>query len=164
MPSIQIEFSRERDGTVVTRYTRADGTATWERHTGPRADFFPIHDLIHYAVEDGLKLRNGFYPLIGAGWNIQDMDGKGPRGPLPPADVLVEYLVNLFAADLNSGSNLSAAELNAQMQAYAEQTGTPPLRAFTSGEWAATQAEFKRLRQAWVDVAPGNSLQLDYEG
>lgn len=163
MTALQIEFSRERDGTVVTRYTRADGTSTWERHAGPRAAYFPAHDLMHFAVERGLMLTEGFYPLVAAGWDIRDLDGKGPRGRMPPGAILVENLVGLFATELNSGQILSSAELNEQMHAYARTDGVTPMRAFADSELAATRSEITRLRREWMELLPGNSLRLAFE-
>ena len=100
MIAVQIEFRREPDEAVIARYTRADGTQTWERQKGERAVYFPAHDIIHFCVESVLKLRCGFYGLIANGWDVRDMDGKHDRGRLPADSILVEHLVGLFSSEL----------------------------------------------------------------
>jgi len=58
---LRIQFEKQRDGAVVFRCVRGDGTSTWQKHAGKAAIFFPFHDLTHYAVESTLRFRQGFY-------------------------------------------------------------------------------------------------------
>ena len=116
-PDLEITFTPRSDGSVVFRATRADGSATWQRHEGVRATFFPHHDLTHYAVETVLGARDGFYGLLAAGWDVADTGGKGARGPLPAEAVLVEHLVGLLDTERVGGAPpLRAAELAMQLE------------------------------------------------
>ena len=55
---MKIELSKRADGSSVLKLTRRDGTSDWQKQTGPQANFFPLHDLTHYAVETELGIRN----------------------------------------------------------------------------------------------------------
>ena len=68
---LRIQFEKQRDGAVVFRCTRDDGTVTWQKHVGKTAHFFPFHDLSHYVVESTFGFTEGFYGLIAAGWDIE---------------------------------------------------------------------------------------------
>ena len=69
---LKIKFTKRRDGSVISRFERADGTATWQRKDGPQARFFAVHDLEHYAVETTLGYQRGFYGLVAEGWDLAD--------------------------------------------------------------------------------------------
>ena len=122
-PELRVQLTKRPDGGAVLRCVRADGSATWQRQDGPRAMFFPFHDLTHLAVESTLGFRAGFYGLIADGWDIDDTGGKGRRGRLPPEAVLVEHVVGLFDRERVGG----AAPLSA-----AERGGAPPIRSRSS--------------------------------
>ena len=64
MAELRIQLTKRGDGDVVLRCIRADGSATWQRHRGRHAGFFPLHDLTHYVVETELRSRRGFYPEL----------------------------------------------------------------------------------------------------
>ena len=87
--AMRIELEKRSEGGAVLRCIRGDGTSSWQRHDGQQAAFFPFHDLTHYAVEQTLGLRDGFFGLVAAGWPIEATTGKGSRGPLPPGAVFV---------------------------------------------------------------------------
>ena len=61
---LAVRLTRKRDGAVVLELRRADGTTTWQKRTGPTAEFFAVHDLTHYAVETVLGYRRAFYGLV----------------------------------------------------------------------------------------------------
>ena len=52
---LRIQFEKQRDGAVVFRCTRDDGSVTWQKHVGKTAHFFPFHDLSHYVVLASLQ-------------------------------------------------------------------------------------------------------------
>ena len=125
IPELRVQFTKRTDGSVVLRCLRRDGSATWQRHE-KQATFFSFHDLSHFAVETTLGFRSGFYGLIADGWDIPDTSGKGKRGKLPAASVLVEHVVGLLDRERIGGASLlSAAEFNAQID---EMAGVDPTR------------------------------------
>src|SRR5206468_12372578 len=49
-PELRVQFTKRKDGSVVLRCVRKDGSATWQRHD-KHATFFSYHDLSHFVVE-----------------------------------------------------------------------------------------------------------------
>src|SRR6185295_15746644 len=122
---LRIEFTKRADGNVILKCVRRDGSATWQRHE-KHAVFFGFHDLTHFAVETTLGFRSGFYGLIADGWDIEDTTGKGKRGKLSGASVLVEHVVGLLDRERAGGAApLPAADFNAQID---EMVGRDPSR------------------------------------
>jgi hypothetical protein len=111
MSSLRIQFERRNDGTVL-RCIRADGTVTWQRTNGRQGTFFPIHDLTHYAVETVLGTRRGFFGLVAAGWDLEETNGKGARGPLPDETLIVEHLVGLLNREAAAGVEWTTEDIN----------------------------------------------------
>ena len=57
----------------------------------------------------------GFYGLIASGWSIEDSNGKGVPGALPPEAGEVEVLVGLFDTERASATLWTADEFNEAM-------------------------------------------------
>src|SRR6185295_12352139 len=112
---LRVEFTKRTDGNVILKCVRRDGSASWQRHD-KHAAFFGFHDLTHFAVESTFGFRSGFYGLIADGWDIEDTTGKGKRGKLSAASVLVEHVVGLLSGERAGGAApLSADDFNAQI-------------------------------------------------
>lgn len=163
MPDLLIQLSKRADGHVVLRCIRADGSATWQRHHGRMAGFFPLHDLTHYAVETELGFRRGFYGLIADGWDIADTGERPTRGPLPQEAVAVEHLVGLLDVQRANGSEWSADELNAEIAGLAAARQFPCPRAFTGGEWTRVRTRLHELFARWIVLPPGATLELTFD-
>jgi hypothetical protein len=160
VPDLVIALTKRPDGDVVLRCTRADGSATWQRHRGGRAAFFPLHDLTHYTVERELGVRRGFFGLIAQGWDIGDTDGKSPRGPLPPDAIAVEDLVGAMDLQRASGTRWSAADLNEHLAARAAREGRPAPRPLTDEDLARLRARWHDLLEQWTELPGGGTLEL----
>ena len=155
---LQVQFTKRTDGNVVLRCTRKDGSATWKRYDN-QAPFFSRHDLSHFAAETGLGLTRGFFGLIAEGWDISDMDGKGPRGR-PDSSVPVENIVGLLTQEqAGVAGPFTATEFNAQLETM---TGQPLLRPLTDAELEAVRARMDSLFRQWVDTPSGSTLDLIY--
>ena len=155
---LQVQFAKRADGNVVLRCTRKDGSSTWKRYDN-QAAFFSRHDLSHFAVETVLGLTRGFFGLIAEGWDISDMDGKGPRGR-PDGSVPVENIVGLFTQEhAGVAGPFTATEFNAQLEAM---TGQPLLRPLTDAELEAVRTRIDFLYQQWADTPSGSTLDLSY--
>ena len=161
-PDLEITFRARTDGDVVLRCVRADGSATWQRQSGPRARFFPLHDLTHYAVETALGARDGFYGLIAAGWDIADTDGKGARGRLPPEAVLVEHLVGLMTQERIGGSEALTTADVAALLAPMVAAGEVPRHAVTDAGLAGVRELRDELHDAWARCPIDTPLTLGY--
>lgn len=162
MRVLEIELIKEPDGSVNARYLRPNGTVAWQRHRGDRAAFFPRHDLVHFAVEMTLALKEGFYGMLAQGWELAEMDGKQPRGPLPTESILTEHLVNLLSTEFSSPERLGAAEVNALMAGYAQQRGDPRMRDLTDADLTAIRVLLADLTERWRRLPSGGALALRY--
>ena len=161
-PDLEITFRTRADGSVVMRCVRRDGTVTWQVQSGPRAMFFPLHDLTHYAIETTLAARDGFFGLVAAGWDIAETDGKGARGRLPPEAALVEHLVGLLTQERIGGSApLSAADVASLLDPLVR-TGELPAFRLDDGALSRARAERERLHDAWARCPVDVPLSLSF--
>jgi len=162
MPEMVIRLTKRRDGSVVLRCDRADGTATWQRQNGQLASVFPFHDMTHYVVESELGFRSGFFGLVANGWDISDTGGKSARGPLPPEAVVVEQVVGLFDVQRALGVEWTADEMNEHARTYVSGRGGPEVRSLTGEEIARVRARVQQLVQRWKEMAPDETLELPF--
>jgi hypothetical protein len=157
-----IELTKRKDGNTVLRCVRDDGTVTWQRNESQRALFFPVHDLMHYAVETELGFRRGFYGLIAEGWDIAETTGKTSRGALPNETLEVEYLVSAFSAESASGDVAIAAEFNQLAGTFAAAKGMPQPRQMSDQELLRVRLRFDELATKWRALATDGAMQLSF--
>ena len=161
---LTITLSVKSDGSVTVQCKRADGSATWQRHQGPRARYFPFHDLSHYAVETTLGARDGFYGLIAAGWDIVDTSGKGARGPVPAEALLVEQLVGLFDRERVGGAPpMTAEEMHAHLDSLGVSSQFREVSPLTEETLNAVRAARERLFDAWGVTQPERPFELTFD-
>jgi hypothetical protein len=102
---LRIFFTRDKDGgdRPLMRIERDDGTSTWS----PTTPFFVEHDLLHYALETTLGLRNAFWGLMNLGWEISSFEERQPGSrkavQLPDEAYLAEGLVGMMHVDVLEG-------------------------------------------------------------
>src|SRR5262245_10963008 len=161
MNDLTIKFTKKRDGSVVSRFERADGTTTWLRKDGPNAWFFVAHDLTHYAVETILGYRRGFYGLVAEGWDLSDFGTPWPRGPLPADAEPAELVVGFLDMERAEMSELSAADFNAKAAVYfsTHKLDNPPI--LDDHQLRAMRAKARELHIRWGKLADGDTLELN---
>ena len=160
MQPITIRFKKGKDGPHSLVCTRADGTMTMQHQAN---GFFPVHDLMHYAVEKAFRYRRGFYGLIAEGWNIEDFAAPWPRGPLPPDLDPVEHVVSALSMEGATGERATAEKVNWTIAMYYEQHApgiAPPT--ITDEPLDAARAVGAQLRQKWFATPPGGSIELTF--
>jgi hypothetical protein len=157
-----IEFAKQKDGSAVLRCTRDDDSVTWQKQEGKYAAFFPIHDLMHYAVETELGFSRGFYGLIGEGWDIAETTGKTARGALPNETLEVEYLVSAFSAERASGDMTSAAEFNQLAATFAKAKEMPEPRQLSDQELRRVRSRFDDLAKKWRALPADAAIELPF--
>lgn len=162
MPRLRITFTKKPDGTVVSRYERADGTATWQRIDGPNAAFFALHDLTHYAVETVLGHQKGFYGLLVDGWNVTDFGTPWPHGPLPSDLDPSEHLVGLLDAERASGATWGADEFNAPLAAHQAAFTASHTPLLDEATLACLRATVRQLHARWLALPVGETLALAF--
>jgi len=163
LPLLRISIQKRSDGGAVLRCTRDDGSVTWQKQEGPRAAFFPRHDLTHFAVESVLGLRRGFYGLIAEGWDIPDTEGKGPRGPLPDEAVAVEHLVGLLDLERAGVADWTADAVNREAAEWAARAGRHAGRSVSDDDLARVRSCMRELFSRWAGVPPGETLELRFD-
>ena len=167
LPRLDIRLKRHADGSASITLTRADGSVTWQRQKGSLALVFPSHDLTHYAVEQTLGFRHGFFGLVADGWEIADFTTPWPRGPIPAEAREVEMLVGLFSGMRANHGSCDAAELNGQLrQLIAESRFADDItpRVLRDAEVDAVRQARDALLARWGTIAPGNAMELEFAG
>ncbi len=165
MPDLIIRMKKKTDGTSALSCTRADGSVTWQRQQGRSGQFFPRHDLTHYAVETVLGHRRGFYGLIAEGWDFGDFGAPWPRGPLPANAEPAELIVGLLDAERASNVEWTLAELTAAAEKFITTLGESavlPTPLLTEEQLARIRARRRELFARWDAVVPGATLELEW--
>lgn len=168
MPDLTIRLKRHPDGTASLTCVRADGSSTWQRQNGSLGQFFPPHDLTHYAVETTLGYHNGFYGLIAQGWNIEDFGTPFPRGSIPIEAQEVELIVGFFDTERRSIAQMTEAEFNDHAARYqAARQSKRPRSLGVAPRLSAEQIDAVRERRSellrrWFELAPGEAMELPF--
>jgi len=152
-----IRFHKGRDVDVLT-CIRPDGSTTWNR-LGPRS--LPIaHDLIHYAVETTLGLRNAFFGLVAGGWDITTFAERGAARRLPPEAVQVEFLVGQLQAELLGPQSDEATFLATLRQSFTN-AGVTALE-ITPEQLGQVRSRARELLDRWRALPVGESFELSF--
>lgn len=159
---LQIELVKQRDGCVVLRGERDDGSAFWQKQEAKYAAFFPLHDLTHYAVETELGVADAFFGLIASGWSIEDTNGKSARGPLPLNALFVEAVVGTLDAERASPERWTAVEFNESLATLFARTGRHVPRQLTDDELTRIRRRRAELFEAWRTLDLGSALALHF--
>ena len=163
MPELLIRIKKNRDATAALSCTRADGTTTWQKQHARLAEFFPKHDLTHYAVETVLGFRRGFYGLVAEGWDISDFGTPWPRGSLPADAEPAELVVGFLDVERASGVRATAADFNEKAAVYYEQHGIPGRFELTDDDLTRIRARRDELFAQWDEVADGDAMELAFD-
>ncbi|HEX6048723.1 MAG TPA: hypothetical protein VFZ21_05635 [Gemmatimonadaceae bacterium] len=161
---LRIRIKKNADGSAALTCTRADGTVTWQRQEGVHGQFFPRHDLTHFAVETTLGHRRGFYGLVTEGWNLSDFGNPWPRGSIPADADPSELIVGLLDVERASGERATAADFNDRIASYYREHAPgvhPP--ALTDDELGRIRQRRAELFAAWDAVQPGRALELTFD-
>jgi len=161
-----IRFTKSRRGPVLV-CLREGGSITGMRNAR-HGEFFVRHDLMHYAVESTLNLRQAFWGLL-AGldgrepWSIEAFNKPGAARLLPHEAVLAEFIVGrLDQVALFDDKPISAAELNAHLQAPVSGDAAKPLAALTQGQIDRIFECFLDLWSRFQSLPEGGTLELPF--
>jgi len=159
VPILRIRLKKGRDGPHTLACTRADGSVTVQHN---RQDFFPPHDLSHYAVESVLGYMKGFYGLVADGWDLSDFAAPWPRGRLPADLDPAELIVGQLDLERGTGVKLTAADLNAHVVHWLELNapGSPAPRPVTEPQLTAIREMQARLHTEWRNLPPGEAMEV----
>ena len=154
-----IRWKKGRDGPHALVCTREDGSTTVQ-HTSHQ--FFPFHDLTHYAVETVLGHRMGFYGLVAAGWDLTDFGNPWPRGRLPSGMDPSELIVGQMDIEKATGVEVNANLLNDHVRAWLSENAPSqsPGRAVSDADLAAIRSLCATLHEQWLALEPGHTMEL----
>ncbi|MGI8432294.1 MAG: hypothetical protein ACR2MW_08405 [Chthoniobacterales bacterium] len=169
MSPLRVRLKRAPDGSAVLTAIRADGSSTLQRQLGPRGQFFPTHDLTHYAVETVLGYREGFFGLIAEGWEISDFAPPFPRGSIPSKAREVEIVVSLIDTGRPDAAGWTAGEFREQGELYVASrraTGKDPgdMAAVSDEDLDRIYALRGELLERWAATKAGETLDLVFGG
>ena len=99
MPSLTFRLRKTADAAAQLILIRDDGTHTLGA-VGPANGYGPVHDLTHYAIEQTLRLSEGFLGLIASGWEISDFEVKGTAKRLPAEALFAEVAAGELSRQL----------------------------------------------------------------
>jgi hypothetical protein len=160
--ALTIRLARRPDGAVLFELRRADGTTTWQKRSGPTAEYFAVHDLTHYAVETTLGFRAAFYGLVADGWDLSDFGTPWRRGPLPTEALAAEVIVGCFDTQRAAYERLSASQCNSSAHSYFAARGEPSPVHVTDEELDRVRSTLSDVVQRWHSARPGDSLELAF--
>ena len=163
MSELRIKMSKRSDGTVVSRFERADGTATWQRKNIRQAGFFAIHDLEHYAVETMMRYRRGFYGLVAEGWDLSDFGTPWPRGPLPADAEPAELIVGFLDGERSARVEWTAEDFNNNAAAFFTERGFANPPTLDDETLRRIRAAARQLTERWAALPVGETLELCFE-
>lgn len=158
-----IRLKKVRDGVVLSCIGHRGGPAV--QRTG-HGGFFALHDLMHFAVETTLELRQAFFGLVADGWSFETFSDKHDPGyqDLPEEAIQVENLVGLLTQRLSDQAwrdpelvEVIADELNREMMSIM----AVPLRV-EPADVAAIYGRFWELAARWKALSVGEHLELDF--
>lgn len=163
MTDLLIRIKKKTDGTAALSCVRTDGSVTWQRQDGVLGQFFPLHDLTHYAVETVLGHRNGFYGLVASGWDLTDFGTPWPRGRLPGDAEWSEVLVGFLDGERATGGRWTAEDFSDRAAAYSRQHGSVAPPPVTEEDLDRVRARRAELFAQWRALSPGETLELAYD-
>jgi hypothetical protein len=158
MPSLQVNLKKISAEQSSLHCRRRDGSVTWSR-VHP---FYPGHDLSHFAVETALSLRQGFFGLIGEGWELADFIQKSVAARLPVEAFWAECAVGVTELLAQPAPPTLAEWQDALDQSVAGQK-LPPFRRVTAAEYARLNSLRAALLQRWAVLPIGDTLTLDFD-
>jgi hypothetical protein len=159
---MRVLLMKRTDGSSVLKCIRADGSETWQKQQGTHAQFFPLHDLTHFAVETELGIDQGFFGVIASGWAIEATGQRGVAATLPADALFVETVVGTLDTERASGTRWSAEEFNESLALKARNDGRPAPRALTHEELLRVRKRRAELFSQWHELAPGGTLELRF--
>jgi hypothetical protein len=146
--------------TPVLTCIRPDGSYTYGKM--PYGEFFPRHDLMHYAVETTLGLRESFYGLVAAGWSITDFNLPGVARMLPSEAGQTEFIVGELERRHRFDEPWTAGAFNQFLEQATGKKGPLLLRALLQDELDAIRARFDELIARYGDLAEGEDMELSF--
>ena len=131
------------------------------------------HDLAHFAIEQGPRIRGGFWGSVAQGavfGSLTHVSGRRrPKAAERSEQILkankgelteTEILVGLFNQALEEGLGPESPELHERLRRYVWTAPGRQPRQFTDEEIAAACDGWRRMLESWVQLPIGGTLGL----
>lgn len=157
-----ISLAKQGDLVVLT-CTRADGSVTWQKsgHDG----FFGRHDLLHFAIETTLGLRESFFGMVASGRSIESFAAPGAAATLPIEALHTEMMVNQLMIEINYETRSTADAFNrtiADCCAASKRGLIAPPPAISDAHLDLIRERFAQMMAAWSTLNDGEKLELPF--
>jgi hypothetical protein len=129
----------------------------------PYGEFFPRHDLMHYAVETTLGYREAFFGLINSGWSMESFGETGAAKRLPLEAKYTEFLVDQLEREHRFGERSNAEAFNATIADSIRQAGLPTHRPLLQKELDSIHVRFEELMARFNALPNGKRLELKWK-
>ncbi|MHB1328203.1 MAG: hypothetical protein ACYC2K_08380 [Gemmatimonadales bacterium] len=170
---MQLRITRLDERRYETVITRSDGVVYHVKGVGHMGTI--PHDLAHFAVEQALGIRGGFWGSVADGavfGSLTHVSGRRqPHAALRSNAILkdnrdiltaTEILVGLFDQATAEGLGPESAVLHDRLRRYAWAPAGSERRQFSEAEVAAVSAAWQRMLEAWRKLPVGGSLDLTW--
>lgn len=170
---MRLRLTRLDERRYETEVTRSDGVTYHVKGVGHMGAI--PHDLAHFAIEQGLGIRGGFWGSIARGavfGSLTHVSGRRrPKAAERSEQVLrenkgelteTEILVGLFNQALEEGLGPESLELRKRLRRYVWSAPGRQPRTFTDEEIAAACDGWRRMLDAWLKLPIGGTLELDW--
>ncbi len=162
MPSLLFRLKKRADAAAQLTLVREDGTHT-SGPVGSAEGYFPVHDLTHFAIEQTLRLSEGFLGLVASGWEISDFEVKGTAKRLSTETMFAEVASGELSRQLltrvvsSFEDFLWAIDLTLQRQSPGP--GRPSVGA---AQYAAIRELLSTEWRRWRELPPNGTLELTF--
>ena len=166
-----LRLTRLDERRYETEITRSDGVTYRVKGVGHMGAI--PHDLAHFAIEQGLGIRGGFWGSVAQGavfGSLTHVSGRRrPKAAARSEQILrenrgelteTEILVGLFNQALEEGLGPESAELRARLRRFVWTAPGRRPRQFTDDEIAAACGGWRRLLHAWQALPIGETMDL----
>ena len=156
---LQVTLKKFDDRPSVLSIQREDGSETWQSY-GNQSEFFPLHDLTHYAVESELGLTRAFFGMIANGRDANDF-GPGDAANMDTEAHFAEILVGLIMSSDTTDTYLTNDEILSLVRDELARLGLAPIR-IEPGQLSDIRSLRDSLVAFWRMLPPGQMMTLDF--
>ena len=166
-----LRLTRLDERRYETEITRSDGVTYHVKGVGHMSAI--PHDLAHFAIEQGLGIRGGFWGTVAQGGVFGSLTHRsGRRRPKAGerSDRILkankgeltetEILVGLFNQAMEDGLGPESGELRDRLKRYVWTAPGRQPRQFTDEEIAAACDGWRRMLEMWRRLPVGGTLEL----
>ena len=163
---------------TITKGERSDRIDTLRANGGEVSTTFPHkgpipHDAVHFFVESGLGITEGFWGMVAAGRHPEEIAGmakeaghaSAKRARLPDPAIIpiiqAERAVECFEADLWSGGDSHPHMIREAIAAGCAQSLVPAIE-ISDEAVDRIRSELKQLLTSWTAGGPGQRVVLEW--